>query len=57
MITNYDPDVLSNAERSRLHEQAEQAPFNDVLIDIRAGFPGGDFPCRGASDCEAFMRS
>ena len=34
MITNYDPDILSNEERLRLHGKAEEAPFNDVLIDI-----------------------
>ena len=54
MITNYDPDILSNAERSRLHETAEQAPFNDVLIDIRAGYPGGEFPLHGRLRLRSF---
>ena len=35
MVTNYDPAVLSNEERFLLHEQAEEAPFNDILVDIR----------------------
>ncbi len=28
IITNYDPAVLSNEERFRLNEEAEEAPFN-----------------------------
>jgi hypothetical protein len=47
MITNYDPDILSNDERLRLHGKAEEAPFNDVLIDIRAGQVGGEYPIHG----------
>jgi hypothetical protein len=54
MITNYDPNVLSNDERFRLHEEAEQSPFNHVLIDIRPGYVGGEFPVHGRLRLRSF---
>jgi hypothetical protein len=54
MISNYDPAVLSNEERFRLHEKAEEAPFNDVLIDIRPGHTGGEFPLHGRLRLRSF---
>ena len=54
MITNYDPDILSNDERLRLHQKAEEAPFNDVLIDIRADHVGGEFPIHGRLRLRSF---
>lgn len=47
MISNYDPSVLSNEERLRLHAEAEEAPANDVVFDIRAGHTGGEYPMHG----------
>ena len=47
LITNYDPATLPNEERVRLHEEAEEAPFNDILVDIRPGHTGGEFPVHG----------
>ncbi len=47
-ITNYDPGALSNAERQRLNALAAADPLNYVLVDIRPGYPGGDFPLFGA---------
>lgn len=44
MVTNYDPDTLSNEERVRLHAEADEAPASDFVIDIRPGFPGGEYP-------------
>jgi hypothetical protein len=54
IITNYDPVVLSNEERFRLHEQAEEAPFNDILMDIRPGHPGGELPLHGRVRLRSF---
>jgi hypothetical protein len=54
MITNYDPSVLSNDERIRLHAEAEQAPPNDILLDIRAGYIGGEFPMHGRLRLRSF---
>ncbi len=54
MIANYDPATLPVEERIRLHEEAEEAPFNDILIDIRPGYLGGDFPVRGRLRLRSF---
>ena len=54
MITNYDPDTLSNEERLVLHDEAERAPFNDILIDIRPGQIGGELPLHGRLRLRSF---
>jgi hypothetical protein len=54
IVTNYDPAVLSNEERFLLHEQAEEAPFNDILVDIRPGYPGGELPLHGRIRLRSF---
>jgi hypothetical protein len=54
IITNYDPAVLSNDERFLLHEQAEEAPFNDILLDIRPGYTGGELPLHGRLRLRSF---
>lgn len=46
-ITNYDPRTLSDEERDSLNAFAARNPSNFVLIDIRAGHPGGDAPVLG----------
>jgi len=46
-ITNYDPRALGNAERQALNARAAATPRNFVLVDIRPGHPGGDFPLFG----------
>jgi hypothetical protein len=46
-VTNYDPRTLSNAERAALNARAAANPKNFVLVDIRPGFPGGDYPLFG----------
>jgi hypothetical protein len=47
VITNYDPDLLSPDERLELPKKAERWPPNDLLVDIRPGFPGGEVPIHG----------
>jgi len=54
IITNYDPAVLTNEERFKLHVEAEEVPFNDIMIDIRAGHVGGEFPMHGAMRLRSF---
>lgn len=54
MITNYDPTVLSNDERSRLHAEAEEVPANEMLLDIRAGYVGGEYPMHGRIRLRSF---
>lgn len=53
-ITNYDPATLSNEERRRLHEEADRYPRNYVLVDIRPGQPGGDYPWHGQIKLRSF---
>lgn len=48
LVSNYDPSRLPNDERRRLHEEAQRFPPDHVLVDIRPGFPGGDYPLHGA---------
>ncbi len=54
MISNYDPAVLSDEERQRLHAEAEEAPVNEILIDIRAGHVGGEIPMHGRLALRSF---
>jgi hypothetical protein len=48
LVSNYDPSRLSNDERRRLHEKAHQFPPDYVMVDIRPGAPGGDYPLHGS---------
>jgi hypothetical protein len=48
LVANYDPNRLSNEERRRLHEDAQQSPSDSLMIDLRPGHPGGDYPIHGA---------
>jgi len=48
LIANYDPKRLPNEERRRLHEAAQSYPPDYIMVDIRPGFPGGDYPLRGS---------
>jgi hypothetical protein len=54
MITNYDPSMLSNDERTRLHAEAEEAPSNEIVVDIRAGYVGGEYPIHGRLRLRSF---
>ncbi len=54
MISNYDPSALSNDERVRLHAEAEEAPANDILLDIIPGHPGGEMPLHGRLRLRSF---
>jgi len=47
VITNYDPLTLTDSERHAINEIANKRPKNFILIDIRPGHPGGDFPIFG----------
>lgn len=54
MITNYDPSILSNEERLTLHAEAEEAPANDIFLDIRKGYIGGEYPLHGRLRLRSF---
>jgi hypothetical protein len=54
VLTNYDPVTLSNEERIRLQEEADQGADNDVMVDIRPGYPGGEWPIHGVFRLRSF---
>ena len=47
VMTNYDLNTLSNDERQMLQRRAERFPQHHLLVDIRPGHPGGEFPMSG----------
>lgn len=47
-ITNYDLRSLTNDQRQALNGLASSNPANFVLVDVRPGHPGGEFPVFGA---------
>lgn len=53
-ITNYDPDMLTNGERQKLNIQADRFSLNHIFVDIRKGYPGGDFPMFGEIKLRSF---
>jgi hypothetical protein len=54
LLTNYDPATLSNEERIRLQEEADQGAENDVGVDIRQGYAGGEWPIHGVFRLRSF---
>ena len=53
-VTNYDPNSLGNDERRALNEVADRNPSNFVLLDIRPGHPGGEWPMFGGIKLRSF---
>lgn len=47
LLTNYDPQRLSNDERIKLDEEAGNGAMNEVMVDIRSKYPGGELPLYG----------
>jgi hypothetical protein len=54
VITNYDPDDLPEDERIRLNQEVSIAHPNEITVDIRRGYPGGEFPIHGALRLRSF---
>ena len=54
IITNYDPSLLSGTERHRLNDETELNAPNDLLVDIRPGYPGGEYPLHGRFRLRSF---
>jgi hypothetical protein len=46
-MTNYDIHRLTNDERRHLNEEIERFSLAHVFVDIRPGYPGGEYPLRG----------
>lgn len=54
LITNYDPDTLSEAEREELNERAREWDVSDIAFDIRGGHYGGEWPMSGVFRLRSF---
>jgi hypothetical protein len=54
ILANYDPATLPEAERIRLNDEADLGPTNEILVDIRPGFPGGEYPLHGQLRLRSF---
>jgi hypothetical protein len=54
IISNYDPSLLSEPERQRLNDEAALNAPNDLLVDIRPGYPGGEYPLHGKFRLRSF---
>ena len=55
VITNYDPELLADEEKIRMNEAAMKGPPNEIGIDIRAGYPGGEYPLTGKLRLRSFF--
>jgi hypothetical protein len=54
IITNYDPAVLSNEERMKLNDEAQQNLDDEVMVDVRYGHRGGEYPLHGKFRLRSF---
>ena len=54
ILANYDPMTLPEAERMRLNDEAELGPLNEILVDIRSGHLGGEYPLHGQLRLRSF---
>ena len=48
VVTNFDTSILTDEERVALNDQIALTPSNLVDVEIREGFPGGEFAINGA---------
>jgi hypothetical protein len=54
VVTNYDPEVLTNDQRRALHAEAEHNLEDELVVDIRAGYTGGELPIHGKFRLRSF---
>ncbi|QOJ22148.1 MAG: hypothetical protein HRU77_11105 [Gammaproteobacteria bacterium] len=54
LITNYDPNTLSDEDRENLRQQVGDGSSNDIAFDIRAGHYGGEWPISGVFRLRSF---
>ncbi len=55
VIANYDLDLLSKEDRQTLYLQTNALNSNEILVDIRPGVPGGDYPMKGIVRLRGFL--
>lgn len=54
VLTNYDPQLLTNDERIKLSEEADDYAADELMVDIRPGYPGGELPIHGVFRLRSF---
>jgi len=54
ILSNYNPVSLSNAERGQLQQEADSLHSNEIMVDIRPGYPGGEWPWHGTLRLRSF---
>lgn len=54
VMTNYDPNALSDNEREALNRKAERFNEQHLLVDIQPDHPGGDFSLFGQIKLRSF---
>ena len=54
IIANFDPRTLPAEEIARLNEDAEAGPPNEIMIEIRQDYPGGQIPIHGRLRLRSF---
>ena len=54
LITNYDPMMLSDEEHKKLNDLNEIFAPNELFIDIRPEYPGGEYPMQGKFRLRSF---
>ena len=55
LITNYNPSLLSNEERMRLNDEIDPDSPDDMEVDIRPEYPGGEYPIHGKFRLRSFL--
>jgi hypothetical protein len=54
LISNYRPHEVDESVRQALGERLKEWPANEILLDIRPNFPGGEFPIQGQLTLRSF---
>ena len=54
LITNYDPNTLSETEREKLNDMADDWNISDIAFDIRPDYYGGEWPMSGVFRLRSF---
>jgi hypothetical protein len=54
LVSNYDQRILTDEELDELNEISNHRPDNYVLVDIRPGYPGGEFSLFGMIKLRSF---
>ncbi|UJP06501.1 MAG: hypothetical protein LZF61_06495 [Nitrosomonas sp.] len=55
LITNYDPEMLPEAEREKLNDRAREWDISDIAFDIRPGYFGGEWSMSGFFRLRSFQ--